>query len=236
MKQNFCSSCGNKITENSRYCPQCGVKIDTGENTQKTKVPVEKKTLARSNSFVLLSLSIAFALVVILLVLDSNDTALQQKVRTVANLNPQQQEQVSQMMERIKNVKKQLETDPTNYALLVEMGNGNFDIGRYKEAISYYRRATFVNSSDPNVLIDLGVAYFNMSKADSALMYMNHALKIDPLNAQGLYNTGIVHFSIGDSLKAITQWEKLIEANSGTPQAQAAKKFIEKLKSETTKS
>jgi tetratricopeptide (TPR) repeat protein len=244
MKYNFCPSCGNKLEQEYKFCPACGVELKTGnapKEKKQTKIKDSTKTSTKkSNSYIILAVSFVFAITVVFLVIRSNQQAKEQE--TAGNQNQAQMpsgqptEQMNALMQSVLETKKALETDPLNYDLNVKMGNNAFDIGRFEQAIKYYRTAVSVKSTDPDVLIDLGVAYFNQNNPDSALYFMDSALKISPEHPQGLFNAGIVHFNIGDSLQAIKYWEKLVTTNGDLPQAKTAQKFLEQLKSKLNKS
>lgn len=232
MKHNFCPSCGTKLEQDYKFCPNCGNEIKT---TSPVKTDNNAKTVTnikKSNSPLILSVAILFAIIVVYLVLDSNQKETEQGMAAnAAQSQGQPPAQMNQMMESVLETKKALEADPLNYDLNVQMGNNAFDIGRFELAAKYYRTAVSVRNTDPGVLIDLGVAYFNLNKADSALYFMNSALNINPMHPQGLYNIGIVYFNNGDTAKAIENWEKLVATNADLPQAKTAKKFVEQLKS-----
>ena len=240
MKQNFCPFCGNKLQQEYKFCPSCGEELKPGTPVKKidkiapSKAPVKKS----SNSYLILAISFVFAITVIYMVLKSNQPEEQTAMASngMPESNGQPTEQMNQMMQSVLETKAALEKDPLNYDLNVKMGNNAFDIGRFEQAVKYYRTAVSVNKSDPDVLIDLGVAYFNVNKSDSALYFMQSALKINPQHPQGLFNAGIVYFNMGDSLQAINYWEKLVDTNADLPQAKTAQKFIEQIKSKLNKS
>lgn len=234
MNTKNCKNCNTENPVNAKFCSQCGQKFDEIKKpvkAGKTNAPIKK-----SNSYFILAIALLFAFVTIFLVLDSNRRAFQEKVASRLNQSPnpgevaQQSPQAMQMMESVQKTKAALDKDPDNYELNVEMANNYFDIGRFENAIEHYKTALNKKDDDPNVLIDLGVAFYNTNFQDSALKYMDAALKINPTHPQGLYNAGIVHFSMGDSLQAINVWQKLVDTNSQSPQAQTAQKFLEQLK------
>ena len=239
MKQNFCPYCGNKLEKNFKFCPSCGKELNSAdyskEEKQEEKAKQKELPSTRITSYTLLALSFIFAITVVFLVLSSNQHTDEGAAGQQAQAE-QPTEQMNQMMQSVLETKAALEKDPLNYELNVKMANNAFDIGRFEQAVKYYRTAVSVNDSDPDILIDLGVAYFNLNASDSALYFMNSALEINPLHPQGLFNTGIVYFNMGDTLQAIDIWEKLVETNGDMPQAKNAQKFIEQLKNKLNKS
>jgi tetratricopeptide (TPR) repeat protein len=232
MKDSFCPSCGVKNKQDSKFCTNCGTQLEQKTDSEK----VNKEQPKKSNSFILLLFAFVLSIIAIVLITNSNQKSYQNKLASKVVQNPQNQENLNNMMTSIQDLRKELNANPQSYELNVKMANNFFDIGRFPDAVKHYQIALKINNSDPNVLIDLGVAYFNINASDSALNYINEALKINPNHPQGLYNSGIVHFNMGDSLGAVKMWEKLIKMNSDTPQAQTAKKFIDQLKNKITKS
>lgn len=225
MERNFCHKCGKKIESDVNFCPYCGAEIS---KAKKIEANTSKKNKVNSNVIVIASLVIA--IVIVVLVLNNNKQLRDEKLQSKNVPSAQQQEQMNKTMEGILATKKALEENPMNYELNVRMGNNNYDIGRFEEAIKYYRIARNINNDDPSVVIDMGVAFFNLSRMDSALYYMKQALKIDPDNPQGLFNSGVVYMSIGDSSEAVNYWERLIEVQGNSNQAQRAKQLVENIK------
>jgi len=232
MNQKQCLSCNAHNAVNAKFCSECGTEFQAEKKQESKKTKTEQK----SNSFLWLFAAFLFAIVTIFLVLDSNRKTVEINTANTAVQSPEQQAQMNQMMEGIQKIKRELDQNPNDYKLNVQMGNNYFDIGRFPQAIQHYKRALNQDGSDPNVLIDIGVAYFNTNNSDSALYFMNNALKINPDHAQGLYNIGIVHFNRGDSATAIQNWEKLVQIHKDSPQADAAKKFIDQIKNKQNNS
>ncbi len=240
MNKNICKSCRKPVPEDAKFCPHCGTKI---VETEKSEQPAAQKSESSQSfsSYSILAVAFALALTVILLVLNDNRNILSEKLASQgvaasqapgAAAGPQAQA----MMESVQALKEQIEADPDNYDLLVQMANSYFDIGRYPQAVEFYKRAYDVKSTEPEMIIDMGVAFFNMNAADSALVYMQKALTIDPDHKQGLYNTGIVFYNMGEYKKAVETWQRLVDVDPTSREAQAAKEFIEQLKTQMNQS
>lgn len=136
-----------------------------------------------------------------------------------------------EMMEKIQELKASYKENPNNYGVLVQLGNSYFDIGRFDKAVRFYRKAVTLQKSSPEVLIDLGVAYFNASKADSALFFVKEALNVRHDHPQGLYNLGIIYYNMNQKDKAVETWQRLIDHHPDSREAQAARDFIQQVKS-----
>jgi len=113
---------------------------------------------------------------------------------------------------------QQLKADPTNAALLVQLGNLYYDAKQYPMAIEYYERSLKSQPSDASVRTDLGTAYWYNGDADTAIAQFNKALAIAPTKADTLFNLGVVKWQgKKDAQGAIAAWQKLLDTNPGYP-------------------
>jgi cytochrome c-type biogenesis protein CcmH/NrfG len=108
----------------------------------------------------------------------------------------------------------QLKADPTNAALLAQLGNLYYDAKQYPTAIDYYERSLKSQPTDTSVRTDLGTAYWYTGDADTAIAQFNKALSIAPTKADTLFNLGIVKWQgKKDAQGAIAAWQKLLDTN-----------------------
>jgi cytochrome c-type biogenesis protein CcmH/NrfG len=111
---------------------------------------------------------------------------------------------------------QQLKTDPTNAALLAQVGNIYYDAKQYPAAIEYYERSLKSQPADTSVRTDLGTAYWYNSDADTAIAQFQKALTFEPAKADTLFNLGIVKWQgKKDAQGAIAAWQKLLATNPG---------------------
>ncbi len=108
-------------------------------------------------------------------------------------------------------MKKDLESDPSNYQKTVELANFLYDNKRFTDAIEWYRRALKLHPKNPDVETDLGTAYYYTGDSDSALKHFDQALRDDPRHVQTIHNKFIV----------------LLEGKKDIPAARAALKQLE---------
>lgn len=133
---------------------------------------------------------------------------------------------------KVKALTSVAEQQPTNVQPRVELGNLYFDAGRYTEAITWYSDALKLNPKDVNVSTDLGVSYYYTQQPDRALQQFDESLKIDPKHTKTLLNMGIVRaFGKQDLAGAQQAWELVIQTEPNGPEAQAAKRALDSLKS-----
>lgn len=111
---------------------------------------------------------------------------------------------------------EQWKTDPTNAALLAQLGNIYYDAKQYRVAIDYYERSLKSQPANNSVRTDLGTAYWYAGDADTAIAQFNKVLSSEPNKADTLFNLGIVKWQgKKDAQGAIAAWQKLLDTNPG---------------------
>jgi cytochrome c-type biogenesis protein CcmH/NrfG len=124
------------------------------------------------------------------------------------------------------------EKNPSDAASRVQLGNLYFDSERFGEAATWYEAALKLNPNDPNVSTDLGVSFYYLNQADRALQQFDRSLEVDPKHAKTLLNQGIVRaFGKQDLKGAAASWQKLIDLAPTSPEADAARRALQGLKS-----
>src|SRR5262245_19415299 len=122
--------------------------------------------------------------------------------------------------------------EPTNPKPRVELGNLYFDSEKYDDAIKWYADALKLQPNDVNVSTDLGVSYYYTNQADKALEQFAHSLQLDSKHAKTLLNVGVVKaFGKQDLPGAVEAWEKVVQLAPDSPEAQAAKRALDSLRS-----
>jgi tetratricopeptide (TPR) repeat protein len=124
------------------------------------------------------------------------------------------------------------EREPQNAKPRIELANLYFDAERYDDAIKWYGEALKLEPNDVNVSTDLGVSYYYTNQADRALQQFDQSLKIDPKHAKTLLNIGVVRaFGKQDLAGAEQAWQQVVELAPDSPEAQAAKRALDSLRS-----
>ena len=120
-----------------------------------------------------------------------------------------------------------LKADPSNAALLANLGNVYYDAKQYPTAIEYYERALKLQPANTSVRTDLGTAYWYSGNADTAIAQFNKSLTYDPNKTDTLFNLGIVKWQgKKDGPGAVAAWKKLLETNPAYPQKDAVLQLI----------
>ncbi|HEY2151904.1 MAG TPA: tetratricopeptide repeat protein [Vicinamibacterales bacterium] len=129
-------------------------------------------------------------------------------------------------------LKSVAEREPSSAAPRTQLGNLYFDAERYDDAIKWYEEAVKLAPKDVNISTDLGVSYYYSNQPDKALAQFDRSLKLDPKHAKTLLNVGIVRaFGKQDLDGASQAWQEVIAAAPDSPEAQAAKRAIDSLRS-----
>jgi len=124
------------------------------------------------------------------------------------------------------------EREPNNPKPRVELANLYFDSEKYEDAIKWYSDALKLAPNDVNVSTDLGVSYYYTNQSDKALEQFSHSLQLDPKHAKTLLNVGVVKaFGKQDLTGAVEAWEKVVQLAPESPEAQAAKRALDSLRS-----
>lgn len=133
---------------------------------------------------------------------------------------------------KVNQFKAIAEREPANAEPRVQIANLYFDAERYQDAITWYTEALKLSPKDVNVSTDLGVSYYYSNQADRALTQFAESLKIDPKHAKTLLNVGVVKaFGKQDLAGAEEAWRQVVQLAPDSPEAQAAKRALDSLKS-----
>jgi tetratricopeptide (TPR) repeat protein len=158
---------------------------------------------------------------VVLIILASNVPKLENKSDAIEMSGRE-----VQLLNQATELKEQLTENPFDVDLNIKFANILFDVQKFQEAKSFYRRALELDPLRISAQIDLAICYYNMLHADSALVEIKKALKIDPKHLKGLFNIGVMYYNLGKTDEAKTYWTKLITLYENTEEAKRAKQLI----------
>lgn len=137
-----------------------------------------------------------------------------------------------QLLARIDQLEKAVAANPKDLQAWIELGNHYFDTHQASKSIEAYDKALALNPKNADVLTDQGVMYRQAGEFKKALANFEKASSLDPRHAQSRFNIGIVYAQdLQQPEKAIAAWQKLIETNPQSPQAENARRAIEGLRS-----
>lgn len=133
---------------------------------------------------------------------------------------------------RVETLKAAAASEPKNPRPRIELANLMFDAERYQEASRWYQEALTLEPRDVDVSTDLGVSYYYTNQPDRALKQFEYSLSVNPRHAKTILNQGIVRaFGKQDLDGAAAAWRQVIEIAPGSPEAQAAQRALDSMKS-----
>ena len=140
---------------------------------------------------------------------------------------PQQQAAGPDYTLQINELKRRLESNPNDVALLVQLGNTYFDSNMYLESIEAYEKSLALKPGNANVLTDLGVMYRRSGQPAEAIERFRMAAKADPTHYQSRMNLGVVLFyDLNDPLGARESLEGLLKIYPQGPVADQARQLM----------
>ena len=217
----ICIKCNSNLPKHSNFCPNCGAAVsinsDSSDNIRKSATNI--------NPFLIIIISGIVAILGIVLILDSNVS--EKKISN--SISNKQNQETTEIFSKIESINSDLQNDPNNIRLNIEMGNNLFDVKQYRKAIPHYKIALESNPENVEVRIDLAVSYYNLQVNDSAFVEIEKALRLSPNHQQGLYNLGVMHYNSGNKEKAKDSWTKLIELHNGSQAAETAKQLLKNI-------
>ncbi|MCP3978561.1 MAG: tetratricopeptide repeat protein [bacterium] len=96
------------------------------------------------------------------------------------------------MVREINELKRRLQQDPDDLALLTRLAGIYFDVSMWEQARGYYERAIEIAPADPDLMTDLGTCYRGIRQYDKAVELFEQAHEIDPQHWQSLFNLAVV--------------------------------------------
>lgn len=247
---NYCSQCGAKLPVNAKFCPQCGNQITAEEAVAVQSAVSDAAAAPDSDSLtvpqkrmltgaVLLALMVAVAYYYVGFIATLDNKAVQHTAEDGHNHDHPEQQTVAQQpqlpvpsADDIQRVQSQLDADPANTDLQLQLGNMLFDSQRYREAIGHYSKVLETDPNNADVRVDLGVSHYNLQEFKVAEEQFKLVLKGQPDHLNALYNMGIVCLKLGEVNQLISYWGQLIEKAPESGQAQQAKAYLEELHQE----
>jgi tetratricopeptide (TPR) repeat protein len=133
---------------------------------------------------------------------------------------------------QVQALRNVIDGDAKNVNARVQLANLYFDAEKYDDAIKWYEEALKLSPRDANVSTDLGVSYYYLNQPDRALKQFEYSLSVDPKHTKTILNQGIVRaFGKQDLEGAAQSWQKVLEMAPASPEAQAARRALDSMKS-----
>ena len=140
---------------------------------------------------------------------------------------PQQQAPGTDYSLQGNELKRRLQTNPNDVALLVQLGNTYFDSNMYPESIEAYEKSLALKPGNPNVLTDLGVMYRRSQQPNEAVKRFRLAAAADPMHFQSRMNLAVVLFyDLNDGFGAREAAQSVLAVYPQGPNADNARQIL----------
>lgn len=140
---------------------------------------------------------------------------------------PQQQAPGTDYTLQVNELKRRVQTNPNDVALLVQLGNTYFDSNMYPESIETYEKSLALKPGNPNVMTDLGVMYRRNGQPNEAVKRFRLAAAADPMHFQSRMNLAVVLFyDLNDGFGAREAAESVLAVYPQGPNADNARQIL----------
>ncbi len=135
---------------------------------------------------------------------------------------------------RASELQQLIEQDPANQDAIFELGEMNFQAGRYEDTTLWFTKLVELDPTNKHALTDLGTAAYNSGDAVNAKVWWEKVLAIDPNDVQTHYNLGFMYANVEprDLAGAVREWETVLALDPESQLAQTARVHIDGLKAE----
>ncbi len=144
-----------------------------------------------------------------------------------------------QFEEAAAEYEKALDLEPENVDVMSNLGVTYYRLGKLDEAIEVYDKAVAIAPEDADIRSNLAAAYVQKQAMDGGTDYLNMALdeykeaiELAPDLAEAHYGAGTVYALLQQTDKAILEFEKFQELDTGTDQraTENARTILEQLR------
>lgn len=185
------------------------------------------KNKIRKGIFLFVTILIAIGLVIPLAGLFSNQSDYSGvQGDDIAQQTPQ---------ERLAELENQVQENPGNVNVLLELAQAYFYAGDPDQATKTYEQVLALDAQNSEARYDLATIYYFSSKYDLAIAQLQELLKNEPDNKDARYFYGIVlGTGVKDYQGGIQELEKFIELAKEGPDVEKAKQIIDEWKTAPT--
>lgn len=120
--------------------------------------------------------------------------------------------------------------NPTNYALLTNLGTIQRRLGKTEDAIISYTAALSRHSDNETILENRASLYAETGEIEKAIADYTVLLIKNPIHMDALYSRGILYLQQKDFLRAEQDFEKMLEVNEKTVQGRLGHAILEKMR------
>jgi cytochrome c-type biogenesis protein CcmH/NrfG len=99
------------------------------------------------------------------------------------------------LVNQISQLKKQLESDPENFGILVNLGNNYYDLNNPAESVKYYEMALRIRPDVPEVIVDCGAMYRQLGEIEKRFFIRRKTIQRGPPRSGRIFWIKILVFN-----------------------------------------
>jgi tetratricopeptide (TPR) repeat protein len=133
--------------------------------------------------------------------------------------------------ERVAELMKSAQEDPTNAETLFELGETFFQAGEWQSSLDWFTKLIEVEPKNVHALTDIGTDQYNLGNVEEAKATWLKVLEIDANDAQIHYNLGFLYANSEpqDLDAAVREWSTVIDLAPDSDLAQTVKLHLDGL-------
>jgi cytochrome c-type biogenesis protein CcmH/NrfG len=141
-------------------------------------------------------------------------------------------EQMKQMADKTASpLLQQLQSEPKNAELLMQIAYVYKSAHQFKEAASYFDRSLQIDPKNVTARTEMASCLYYTGDVDKAIAQLQQSLKYDPKHAGTLFNLGMMRWKgKSDAEGAIAAWEKLLSLYPNYERKAAVQQLIAEAK------
>lgn len=227
----YCSECGVEFDGNYKFCPECGTKVSSITNKDKTigkQDALKSKTIEHEKQLdpkVIFGIFGGGAIIILMIILTTgvfdspkvNPSSISPQTGSGVNLGN---------VQLINELEEKIKLNPEDHKTLLELAHLKNDSGLFEQAIINYKTYLELHPDDADARIDMGVCYFNLRDYENAKKEMLKALEYSPKHQIGHLNLGVVSLSAGNMAESKEWFRKAIDIDPTTDVAKRAEELL----------
>ena len=129
------------------------------------------------------------------------------------------EEAVDERIVEVERLASEVERNPGDIELLIELGNLYYEVGMDNEALATYLSVTDIDTTHVGALTNLGSLYTNMGQFDNAEDRLLRAARLAPDNAMVFTNLGSNHYARREYVEAVDMYRKALSIDPDSVEA-----------------
>jgi tetratricopeptide (TPR) repeat protein len=111
-----------------------------------------------------------------------------------------------------------LDANPADAEALTNLGDINFDAGRYAQAITWYGKLVVLDPGNETALLMLGTSTYNSGDVSAAERIWKQVLALDPDSLEAHYNLGSLYLNLNpvDIAGVKREWGAVVRLDPGS--------------------